>query len=97
MPMPLSRLLYESENTRFNSAGRINFRVECEHTSPISEEKLREKEVDRTMRYRRNYFLSEVHLKIICCHEREVKVMHLCHSIGTSFEYSSLGHFASVN
>ena len=64
MPMPLSRLLYESENTHFNSAGRINFRVECEHTSPISEETLREKEVDRTMRYRRNYFLSEVHLKI---------------------------------
>lgn len=97
MPMPLSKLLYESENTHFNSAGRIDFRVECEHTSPISNETLREKEVDRTMRYRRNDFLSEVHLKIICCHEREVKVMCLCHSIGTSFEYSYLGHFASVN
>lgn len=89
--------MYESENTHFNSAGRFNFRVECEHTSLISEETLREKEVDRTMRYCRNDFLSEVHLKIICCHEREVKVTYLCHSIGTSFEYAYLGDFASGN
>lgn len=59
------RLSLKPSYINSNSAGRNNFRVECEQTGANPEETLREDRKDRALRYWSTEFPSEVHIDFL--------------------------------